>query len=342
MLSSRQISESLKTESIEAAITFLLNARNEQGWWTDFLLAPGFSDEWVTGYVGTMLSTLSDYRVAEAVNNAWNLLCTRCQRPTGAWGYNRLTPGDADSTGWGLQLAHAVGQEASARACRARNALIAHLRSDGSISTYATDEPIRTFIGASPNQSFAGWCGSHTCVSAAIATLPEYRLQVGHYLKNNQSPDGCWRSYWWRDHEYTTALAAEAISTCNQLANPAYVLRAVKWGMQRLSTQGFVSTTDHQQGSPFATAWCLRLLLLNQENPDVGKAIETATNWLLEQQEADGSWQSSARLLVPYPDDQAPEEFDAWIYHGRIQGSLIFDYQRVFTTATILKVLSRV
>ncbi|WP_445634101.1 Squalene cyclase C-terminal domain-containing protein [Nostoc sp. DSM 114161] len=326
-------------DTIESAVTFLLTARNSEGWWIDFHLAAGLSDEWVTGYVGTMLANIPDSRVPKAVSTAWNLLNSRRHRVNGKWGYNRLPPGDADSTGWVLQLARAIGESDSERACQAMQSLTDHKRPDGGICTYESEESIRAFIHASPEIGFAGWCGSHTCVSAAIAALPEYRSQLQDYLRSTQQNDGSWLAYWWQDSEYVTALAAEAIAAC--YPNSDCITNAVVWGMNRLNSQGFVATSDNPSGSPFATAWCLRLLILRRQDTAVQAAMTKATDWLLAQQQPNGSWVSSARLQVPLPDDLNPNQFNQWIYHGTIQGSLAFDKHCVFTTATVLQALHR-
>jgi hypothetical protein len=57
-----------------------------------------------------MLANIPDSRIPEAVSDAWNLLLSRHHRLSGKWGYNKLPPGDADSTGWALQLAASIGE----------------------------------------------------------------------------------------------------------------------------------------------------------------------------------------------------------------------------------------
>lgn len=325
-------------QAIESAVTFLLAARDSKGWWIDFHLAAGLSDEWVTGYVGTMLATIPDNRIPEAVSTAWNLLDSRRYRTDGKWGYNRFPPGDADSTGWALQLAYAIGEGNSERALMAMQSLAAHKRPNGGICTYESEESIRAFIHASPKVGLEGWCGSHTCVSAAIAALPEYNFQLQDYLRSTQQSDGSWQAYWWHDPEYATALAAEAIAAYDPDSD--CVTKAVVWGMRRLESQGYVATNDNPSGSPFATAWCLRLLTLKHQDTAVQSAIAKATHWLLAIQH-NGAWVSSARLQVPLTNDLNPSQFDGWIYHGTIQGSLVFDQHCVFTTATVVQALYR-
>lgn len=234
--------DEFEQSTIKSAVTFLLAARDSKGWWIDFHLAAGLSDEWVTGYVGTMLATIPDNRIPEAVSTAWNLLDSRRYRTDGKWGYNRFPPGDADSTGWALQLAYAIGKGNSERAMRVMQSLAAHKRPDGGICTYESEESIRAFIHASPKVALEGWCGSHTCVSAAIAALPEYNFQLQDYLRSTQLLDGSWQAYWWHDPEYATALAAEAIAAKNPDSD--CITKAVLWAMRRLESQGFVATND--------------------------------------------------------------------------------------------------
>src|SRR5579859_1821918 len=111
--------------AINSAVEFLLNARNSYGWWEDFHLAAGISDEWVTGYVGTALAKVPTASAQQAAREAWEVLITRRTHSSG-WGYNRITPADADSTGWVLQLARAAGAADSDRASAARQFLAKH------------------------------------------------------------------------------------------------------------------------------------------------------------------------------------------------------------------------
>jgi hypothetical protein len=162
---------------LNLAETFLLNQRNRQGWWLDFRLAPGFSDEWVTAYVGTVLASIPNARSEGAARDAWELLQTR-SRSAGAWGYNAFTPDDADSTTWGILLADAVGAGDVDRVKQARRRLEQYIRPNGGVATYAEDGPIRQFIRAPAHRSFRGWCGPQACVTAAVAALPDVSPRV--------------------------------------------------------------------------------------------------------------------------------------------------------------------
>ncbi|BAZ21973.1 squalene/oxidosqualene cyclase [Kalymmatonema gypsitolerans NIES-4073] len=340
------------SKSINAAVTFLLEAKTPEGWWQDynFPQAASIGDEWVTGYVGTVLSEVPDTRIDSALLQAWELLKTRDHRPSGGWGYNYKLCTDADTTGWALQLAAAVGASDSERAQRAKLALASQLQPDGGLSTFR-EEPIRAYIKVPDlaKVSFAGWCSSHACVSAAVARLPEFHSRLLDYLRATQTSEGNWKGYWWPDHEYTTALAAEALAASGEASDKPRIEQAVAWGLKRLSPQGFVATSRHPNGSTFATAWCLRLLLLNTDDAEVKAATGAATQWLLEQQKPNGSWELSAYLRIPFPFDPNPDEFPRWRYYveieegdnKRFEGSIIFDHNSIFTTATVLSSLQK-
>jgi squalene cyclase len=327
--------------AIDRALDYLLAARSAEGLWSDFHLYPGISDEWVTAYVATLLASTGDGPGAEAANSAWRQLQAR-QRPDGRWGYNIRTIGDGDSTAWGVRLATAVGAAGGANIALARQALNEHMRPNGGVATYATEGPIRRLIEAPDDLSFRGWCGAHTCVTAVVAALPELAEPTRAYLRGAQQEDGSWKSYWWCDHEYATTWAAEALACGHEAADRVRVQLAVRWAARRLRPYGFVATGDQPTGSPFATALCLRTLLLTEEPSEVHQQVSDAAAWLFFRQRTDGSWSESARLRVPWPDETEPDLREEWIYGGRKEGSLIFDHRRAFTTVTVLSALHRV
>ena len=392
-ISTREVNQ--LSNATKSAASFLLKARDAEGWWKDFYIGRNPCDEWITAYIAAALAVIPDTQASEAAIASWELLKTR-SRSTGGWGFNRLIPEDADTTGWVLQLAREVGAGDSELAHNARSFIKEHVQPDGGIATYATDKAIRAYLAesvqlffqrareaqlSSPNssefveqfklfvvkhfqpsleipsfitdemlqsclitpsrESFHGWCQSHICVSAAIATLPEFRLSLHNYLNITQRHEGNWLCYWWIDHEYATALAAEALATGNEKKDQICVERAVAWGIRRLSPEGFVSNSMHPEGSPFATACCLRLLLLNSVNEEVKAARTAATRWLLQQQNSDGAWSSSAWLRIPHTHDIDPNQTSGWIYGGMFNGSIIVDQHQVYTTTTVMLSLQK-
>jgi hypothetical protein len=316
-----------------AALRFLLKAQDPDGWWKDFWLPDGASDEWVTAFVGAHLAGLPHPRAKAAAGDAWGAMAKRRGYSDG-WGYNAATPADADSTLWGLRLAQALGTEASGRVRGARQVLIQHLGPGGGTATYAARAEVRRFLGGSDQMSVQGWCGMHTCVTAAAAHVDILGPRLVGFLRRSQERDGHWRGYWWCDDEYTTCLAAEALAKLKTGEDGVRVDRAIGWAEKRMSAKGAVCSDAHGGPSAFATAWCLRILALADGRDRMRVSVRRAKNWLLENQKADGSWAAAAWLRVPPPHMTQSDLIND-------KAMVVVDDRRVFTTATVLAALCR-
>jgi len=315
--------------AIESATRFLIDARNQKGWWRDFCLYKQRSDEWVTAYVGTVLAALPDQQAKLAARQAWFLLVNRRQLEP-AWGYNAFFSPDFDSTAWALRLATALGEMKSQRAQIAAEFIVKHISSTGGVATYSEELAPRVY-GASV--SVKGWSGVHTCVTAAVAGLEEIGEASLDFLKKTQQDDGSWKAYWWYDYEYATALAAEALATSGYQRNYQQVKLAIEWAAERISPSGAVYSRQYANNSAFATAWCVRILALSNEQHHIGTPLHKAVRWLLDSQKSDGAWDSSALLRLPQADIVDPDTHPSQPFP---------DDKRLFTTATVIAALSAV
>ncbi|MFQ5796059.1 MAG: squalene--hopene cyclase [Candidatus Bipolaricaulia bacterium] len=118
------------------------------------------------------------------------------------------------------------------------------------------------------------------------------------YLRNEQEPDGSWFGRWGVNYIYGTGAVLPALQAIGEEMDQAYVTRAVRWLMDHQNSDGgwgetCASYTDpnlHGQGESTAsqTAWALLGLLAagTAESP----AVERGILYLIETQEADGSW----------------------------------------------------
>jgi Prenyltransferase and squalene oxidase repeat len=304
----------------DRAVAFLLSRQPNSGRWSDFLLPAGPSDEWVTAFVGACLLEVPVQAARAAALHGWEALLMR-RRDEPGWGYNGLTPPDADSTAWAIRLATGLGRERHPRVAAARAFLERHVV-PGGVATYAQRGPIRAYTRLPEEASFAGWQAPHGCVTAAAA--PILGAPAIDNLRERQTAAGCWQGYWWWDDEYTTALAAEAVVSARETA--------ADWAGTRLTQDGCVRDRDGAP-SPWATAWCARILRLG-ETAAAQEACTRAMRWLLNTQEEDGGWRGSARLRVPMP-----AEVDA------AEGSRhldVVDHERLFTTAAVTAALGMV
>ena len=325
------------------AIDFLVSRQDRFGFWSDFNTLAGSSDEWVTAYVGSLLSELDDERALQAAGNAWQALRKRQRRSTG-WGYNRYVPADADSTLWALRLADRLNTGTSPRIRKAWEFVGRHVRSDGAIAAYAEDGPIRFFTGLQRNISFAGWCGSHPCVTAIAAGLAGFGGRSGalEYLRQSQRGDGTWVGYWWCDHEFTSSLVVEALATSPDVRDRARIDRTVAWAANRLTEQSRVGLVSTARRSAFCEASCLRILAKGGNKSRLSSLMELSLARLCATQHPDGSWLPSARLRIPPPGVTDPERYVGWTLDGKGGGSIQVDLNRCFTTVTVLRALQEV
>lgn len=301
--------------SIEASHDFLLNRLSQGGFWHDFHLDIGFSDEWVTAFIATQIALTKTPRATAAAHYALAWLLRR-QRSAGGWGFNAISPPDADSTAWVLRLTLACGVETEATR-RARAFLANHLLPDGAVTTYASSTPIHFREQDWNNGAAPGWRGAHTCVAANAAPL----LGTGalNALRRNQSASGAWQAYWWQTDVFATALAAESLLAVPHPANQENIARAINWA---------ASQNDNEAVSAFDLAWRLRLTLLVGSSAP-GEVTRRVTR-LLDLQQPDGGWPAGAPMLFPSPCQiaRAPD------------APLCIDQQRNFTTASVQAALA--
>lgn len=309
-------------EARDAGVGFLLGRQSEAGLWSDFALAPGLSDEWITGYVGDRLAGIPG--TDGATERAWSALVARRQERGGrGWGYNVHVPQDADSTAWALRLAHRLGREDDPAAADALASMSGFVHDDGMLGTYGPTGDIARFIGADEGQDFRGWTAPHACVTAAAAGLPG--VVDTQALLSAQRDDGRWHSYWWVSDTFASALAVEALAADPE-AGPA-LARAADWGVSMLGSPGLTA---------FETA---NLVLLLARADRWHRRGDEAVRALAHSMQPDGSWPSGAFLRVPHPQDTDPDAVVDWIPGGRIEGALVQDLRRVFTTATVTHAL---
>jgi len=295
------------------AVGFLLAARSQDDLWRDFRLVNGMSDEWVSGFVGFALAGgASNQRRAIVEKTAAALL--RRQRANGGWGYNAVSPADADSTAWVLKMLKRVSDHGSAIP-HGTSFLRSHLLPAGGFATYAPETRI-SFENVLPAIDDTGWRSDHACVAANAASLIPDDL-LGH-MRSEQTPEGNWSSYWWRTDSFATALAVQA------LGGPEGMLhrrRAIDWARNRLVDD---------RNSAFDRAWLIRIL--HAGGPTERDQARRLCVVLAEEQGIDGSWTAGAEMLFPSP-----------CAHVRSEGdNVILDHRAIFTTASVLMAIEEI
>jgi len=187
-----------------------------------------------------------------------------------------------------------------------------------------------------PDDDISGWMGTHPCVTAAAAVLPSFNELLVPYIVDNQLSDGSWGAYWCSDTIYTTTFAVEALIINGKEKHRASVDKAMKWIMDKFGCKNYFSNNMFPSGSPFATALALRSMALTNNSEIIQEKMEEVSNWLIEQQQADGSWVASTTMLFPRPSMKTTYNFGEIATSELNKIPVILDQNSIFTTATVL------
>ncbi|MBV5350329.1 hypothetical protein JZU71_04125, partial [bacterium] len=110
--------------------------------------------------------------------------------------------------------------------------------------------------------------------------------------------------------------------------------------VSRLHGNGFISNSRFPNGSPFATALALKILVMSGKAHKQKGLLYAVVSWLLRKQKEDGSWESSAVLRVPAARITDPSSFHKWNSGtGANWGTITLDPHAIFTTATVVSAL---
>jgi hypothetical protein len=301
----------------------------------------------VTGFV---VYALAQTVRAEALVHSGAAELVRRQRPNGGWGYNGMTPPDADSTAWALLALAASGASLSpAAAERGRRYLRAHQTSSGGFSTYGPSDDVGTFIGAVAPGDLQGWLAPQVCVTAtalqALVTYGEPMANVplqtaARYLADAHAPDELWRTYWWQGPQCPTFQALRAVVLALPAALPGLHAAAAMRLVAGQQPDGGWADVEGATSLAFATAFgLLTLALLPSQR--YAAAVARAVAWLLAHQRSDGSWEAAPILRIPSPLTLDPAATTSWRIGGLGTGVVLADEQRIFTTAASAWALAR-
>lgn len=280
----------------------LLELQHPSGSWSDFYVAAGASDAWVTAYAGYALALAAGSPSIKAdlgstarrgAERAADWLMTH-RSPGGGWGYNGSVAADADSSAWAIRMLAALGREVPS------DALVF-------LAAHATEEGYRTYAN---REQFGRWADPSPDVTAA-ALLAQVETGIvdpaglaGGWqamLAPVPASPGAWDSCWWDDDGYATVLALEVWAAAGRPC-------------------GCPSIELDQPTTAFGCALRLHAAALT------GKPLGDLRDRLLDLEAPGGGWAGDARLMVPRSSSPGTSE-------------TAVDARGIFTTATAIRAL---
>jgi geranylgeranyl pyrophosphate synthase len=318
------------TNTIENSIKYLTQ-QAEEGFWTDFMTSAGRGKTWISGYVGWQLAQFG-FEIPLLKKVLLNL--------SNEGAYNEQVLQDADSTtflvGFHQMLNGVVPSHLTQNWLNFQN-------QEGSWATYRDEATLRKTLDLDAEIGVHGWLSGHCCVSAAAAlvlsqmpdTADAYQKTVDYLIASAKNDS--LSSYWWTSDVYTQAFTLLAL--CKKKGNLKIKDKLVKAIIeQQTGSSCWLNPADGLPNA-FYTALALKAILAhNPQNQQL--EIEGAAKWLQNHQTTDGSWQTSRILRIPATDVLNPATVTTWRNSSFGVNALSDDYNRVFTTATVVNALS--
>jgi hypothetical protein len=304
----RQLDAPSLTE-LQAAVTdgvrYLCTTQQEDGSWTDYQLPVGVSDQWITAFVGLALARVgnstgnSEASIAAAQAASW---LHNHRTYSAGWGYNSITGPDADSTAIAICLMKELD--------------------------WPVDPADQAFLRDrwQPAAGFATYHGPDAWGTAHWDVTPggylalseddqtELRDEFISALHANSTPEGLWRTYWWRHPYYSSFTTMEALNQL-QIANP--------------DCDSTYDSGSFEIDSAFDLACVVGIdLLRSVPDPQTAAARRFLVNWQFD----DGRWPGYPNLRVT--DDTC---YEPWL---EPVGEYYTDHAATITTAMVLRVLT--
>jgi hypothetical protein len=322
--------------SLKLSLTFLENNLNENFLWKDFLTNAGYGQEWITGYVLSMIGEI-DKSIKFLEKPLYTLLNSKGS-------YNDYIVQDGDSTNF-LLKAHSIFDLNISE--ELLNTWFKFSKTDGGWATYYNND-IKKCMNFPLDSDFSGWFSSKICVSAVSAwvakdikneIVSKKYFDTINFLAKNQNSDGSWSSYWWTENIYATAFCV--LSFPNVKEYKKIIENAISYLIKQQNKNG--TWNNGKNESSFYTAISTKAIIHYYLLVNDDKLIETikkSINWLLQNQMEDGSWTVTRILRIPSPEITDISKVDNWGNTSFGLNCLVDDHNRIFTTSTIFNTLS--
>jgi sporulenol synthase len=136
---------------------------------------------------------------------------------------------------------------------------------------------------------------------------------------------------------YATYHAISALSIIN--ISSMGLKKVFQWLISTQHKDGSWSSELDGNSCVFSTALAVSTLL-RLGSPHIQSSVTRGINWLVNNQKADGGWQTKPIMQIPPPDVRDPTEVRNWRVGERGVGSISDDPGRLLTTSTALQSLN--
>lgn len=201
----------LPPAGVAGGVRYLARLQHPAGSWTDFLLAPGTSDAWVTAFTGVALADVwRCARLDDGIRRLAGVAAGRAAdwllehgRSGDGWAYAVGVRPDADSTAHVVSLLARLGRAVPPEALAF---LHAHADGNGRYRTYRADLPVGTWTRPTPDVTAAVLRALHDAGTITTAGLAARWTMA---LRGDQDAAGWWQGLWWTTPAYPTGLVLE-------------------------------------------------------------------------------------------------------------------------------------
>jgi hypothetical protein len=197
-------------QAVLAAERYLVLSQDTDGYWRDYALSPGASEDWSTACVGYVLSTGPYGRASAGCLRAAVQALHGARRPDG-WGYSRNTPCDADSTAWVLRFLGAAAPPSPRLAVALLQPWLdvnggAHTFTDARAGDWATvHDDVTPMLGLA---------------LLAVDGPRQLVARIRRRVLDSQQKNGAWQAYWWTTDAYAVAQSLAFLSATGGIPGP--------------------------------------------------------------------------------------------------------------------------
>jgi A-macroglobulin TED domain len=331
------------SDCLQRALAFIFKQQDKTGCWTDMVTNAGFSNVWTTGYVLRNVSTFPGY--AKEKSNAVKFLHDK-KIHRSLWGYSdnwKLADGDSTTNVLMALLANDALIETDVKRW------IETFRLDGGMSTYSNASVLTKALPEF--KDFSGWTQSHDCVTAlglnflslmngTFADQQYYTLK--YMLLDRYNHHNVWDGYWWTSPLYTTCHILQALIVKEWEKEESRIKKTLDSILQKANANGSFST-PYDTESPFFTSLVLDTICSAEPVYNLYREEAHAmSQWLIQNQFTDGSFNSGHILRIPAPHIESPGEIENWSTEANIPVNVVKkDIMRLYTTSTVCSAMMK-